>query len=135
MTWVLVRKLLRDVRLAWGVTALLLFLFQILWSRITQRVSELLGQFNVMGLSPDDLTKMVLKENDLPGKMVQSIIGGEAIGMDRAADMMSIAYVHPLVITILGVWAIGRAANAIAGELDRGTMELLLAQPIRRSQV
>ena len=29
----------------------------------------------------------------------------------------------------------GRASGAIAGEIDRGTMELLLAQPIRRSQV
>jgi ABC-2 type transport system permease protein len=48
---------------------------------------------------------------------------------------MSIAYVHPLVLTILSIWALGRAANAIAGEIDRGTMELLLAQPIRRSQV
>ena len=37
-TWVLVRKLLRDVRVAWIVVAVLLFLFQILWSRITSRV-------------------------------------------------------------------------------------------------
>ncbi len=45
------------------------------------------------------------------------------------------SYVHPLTQTILCIWAIGRASGAIAGELDRGTMELLLAQPIRRSQV
>jgi ABC-2 type transport system permease protein len=43
--------------------------------------------------------------------------------------------VHPLVQTILCVWAIGLASGAIAGEIDRGTMELLLAQPIRRRQV
>jgi ABC-2 type transport system permease protein len=34
--------------------------------------------------------------------------------------------------TILCVWAVGRAAGAIAGEIDRGTMELLLAQPLAR---
>jgi ABC-2 type transport system permease protein len=30
---------------------------------------------------------------------------------------------------------VGRAAGAIAGELDRGTMELLLAQPLARSRL
>src|SRR5262249_51269934 len=34
--------------------------------------------------------------------------------------------------TVFCVWAVGRAAGAIAGELDRGTMELLLAQPLPR---
>jgi ABC-2 type transport system permease protein len=45
---------------------------------------------------------------------------------------MTVAYVHPLTQTILCVWAIGRASGAVAGELDRGTMELLLAQPLPR---
>jgi ABC-2 type transport system permease protein len=135
MTWVLMRKLLRDIRIAWMVGALLLFLFQILWSRIAQRTTDLIGELNVMGITPDQLMGMVLKKNDLPGKMIQSIIGGEDIELERADNFMSISYVHPLVLTILSIWAIGRAANAIAGEIDRGTMELLLAQPIRRTQV
>src|SRR5262249_37545328 len=37
--------------------------------------------------------------------------------------------------TIFCVWAVGRAAGAIAGEIDRGTMELLLAQPLARSRL
>ena len=46
MTWALVRKLLRDIRVAWIVVAVLLFLFQILWSRITSRItSQIIGQF------------------------------------------------------------------------------------------
>jgi ABC-2 type transport system permease protein len=36
---------------------------------------------------------------------------------------------------IFCIWAIGRAAGAIAGEIDRGTMELLLAQPLPRYRV
>ncbi len=62
-------------------------------------------------------------------------MGGENIHIERALDMISISYVHPLTIFILCTWAIGRASGAIAGELDKGTMELLLAQPIRRGQV
>ena len=53
----------------------------------------------------------------------------------RTRDVLSIGYVHPLTQTILCVWAIGRAAGAIAGEIDRGTMELLLAQPLPRYRV
>lgn len=142
MTWVLVRKLLRDVRVAWIVAAILLFLFQILWARITMRVTtQILTALEAAGISPDFLMRLLLnqneqgKSNEMLGQMVQAIIGGENIALDRAGDMMTVAYVHPLVMTILCIWAIGRAANAIAGEIDRGTMELLLAQPIRRSTV
>jgi ABC-2 type transport system permease protein len=49
--------------------------------------------------------------------------------------MLSVGYVHPLTQTILCVWAVGRASTAIAGEIDRGTMELLMAQPIPRGRV
>ena len=51
---------------------------------------------------------------------MQTIIGGDASDLDRAMDMLSIGYVHPLVQTILCIWAVGRASGAIAGELDRG---------------
>ena len=136
MTWTLVRKLLRDVSVAWTVAAVLLFLFQILWSRITSRVtSQILGQFDRLGVSPEALRSIIFAKDEMPGQMIQTVIGGENIALDKASDMMSIAYVHPLVMTVLCIWAIGRAANAIAGEIDRGTMELLLAQPIRRTQI
>src|SRR5436190_344880 len=136
MTWVLVRKLLRDVRVAWIVVAILLFLFQLLWSRITERVtSRIFQQFAQFNVSPEVIRGILFNKDDLPGQMVQAVIGGDKVQFDRAEDMISISYVHPLVITILCIWALGRAANAIAGEIDRGTMELLLAQPIRRTQV
>lgn len=142
MTWVLVRKLLRDIRVAWIVAAVLLFLFQLLWARVTMRVTtQILAALNREGLSPAVLLRIVFNQDaagqskEMLGQMLQAIIGGESIALDKAGDLMSVSYVHPMVLTILGIWAIGRAANAIAGEIDRGTMELLLAQPIRRTQV
>jgi ABC-2 type transport system permease protein len=142
MTWVLVRKLLRDIWVAWAVVATLLFLFQILWARITMRVTtQILAAFQQAGISPDVIMRILLNQNpagesnEMIGQMIQAIVGGENIELDKPRDFMSVAYVHPLVLSILCIWAIGRAANAIAGEIDRGTMELLLAQPIRRSQL
>src|SRR2546428_2751902 len=110
MTWVLVRKLLRDVRVAWIVVAILLFLFQILWSRITSRITtEILTALQGAGIPLPFLQQVLFKRNEMMGQMVQAIIGGDSIALDRPADMMSISYVHPLTLTILCIWALGRA--------------------------
>ena len=142
MTWVLVRKLLRDIRVAWIVVAVLLFLFQILWARITMRVTiEIFPALVKANVTPDLIMQLLMRQNEegqsqeMLGQMVQAIIGGERIDLTQSNDLMTVGYVHPLMLTVLGIWALGRAANAIAGEIDRGTMELLLAQPIRRAQV
>src|SRR5262249_42488368 len=70
-----------------------------------------------------------------PGRVAQTMVGGESVHFERAMDVLSIGYVHPLMQILFCIWAIGRAAGAIAGEIDRGTMELLLAQPIPRWRV
>src|SRR6478736_5727977 len=133
MIWVLVVKLLRDVRVALGVVMLLLFAFQLLWAKVTQRiVGEVIAQLQALGLPIAALRQVLFNQS---GKVVQTLMGGENISIERAQDLLSIAYVHPLTQTILCIWAVGRAAGAIAGEIDRGTMELLLAQPISRSQL
>ncbi len=42
---------------------------------------------------------------------------------------------HPLALAMLGIFAIGASATAIAGERARGTLEVLLARPISRNAV
>ncbi len=133
MTWILVRKILRDLRTGLIVVAVLLGAFQLLWARVTDSItSKILPAILGMGIPLEALDQIIFAG---PGKIVQTLMGGELIDMTRATHMVSIGYVHPLIQTILCIWAIGRAAGAIAGEIDRGTMELLLAQPIRRGQV
>jgi ABC-2 type transport system permease protein len=132
MTAALFRKLLRDVRLPLAVVALLLALFQCLWAVITHRISgQLLPE--IAQSMPLDLLKALLFKG--PGKIVQTLLGGETIQVDRPQDMFSIGYVHPLTQVILCVWAVGRSASALAGEIDRGTIELLLAQPVARARL
>jgi ABC-2 type transport system permease protein len=134
MTATLVRKLLRDSRFGLAVVAALLGAFQVLWYRIVDRIlGELSPFFNQLadagGLTQKDVEGVLFNG---PGKIVRTILGGEQVKMDRAMDLLSVGYVHPLIQTMLCVWAVGRAAGAIAGEIDRGTMELLLAQPLAR---
>jgi ABC-2 type transport system permease protein len=134
MTGTLVRKLCRDVRLALVIVALLLAAFQCLWVKIVQQLSGhllpmlmwLAGGRNVSGV---EVERFIFQG---PGRIMQTLMGGQEISLFRPTDMLSIGYVHPLVQTILCVWAIGRASGAVAGEIDRGTMELLLAQPLPR---
>jgi ABC-2 type transport system permease protein len=129
MTLVLVRKLLRDLRPGWVLMVLFLFGYQVLFARVAP---EILSRFQDMGLSMDFVQQIVFEG---PGRVFRALMGLGDVNIGRAVDLQSIAYIHPLTQAALCVWAIGRAAGAIAGEIDRGTMELLLAQPVRRRQV
>jgi ABC-2 type transport system permease protein len=133
MTGVLVRKLLRDVRLALLIIAVLLAAFQCLWAKVAERITGgILPPLLKLGITLWDIREVVFQG---PGQILQTLMGGEAIHLERAQDMVSIGFVHPLTQTILCVWAIGRASGAVAGEIDRGTMELLLAQPLARPKL
>ena len=137
MSGPLFRKLLRDLRVPLAVVALLLAAFQCLWAKITDRISnDLMPQLRALAVV-SNVSDMEI-ENTIfsgPGKIMQTMMGGEGISLFRITDMLSIGYVHPLMLTVFCVWAIGRAAGAVAGEIDRGTMELLLAQPLARYRV
>lgn len=137
MTIALVRKLLRDYRWALLAVALLLFGFEMIWVKATQRVTtQMAPMFQAMATKLNKRIEDVEKQFfSGPGRVAQSIIGGDQLKFQRAQDVLSIGYVHPLIQILFCMWAIGRAAGAISGEIERGTMELLLAQPLPRSHV
>jgi ABC-2 type transport system permease protein len=133
----LLAKLFRDVRLSLLGVLLLLAGFECLWVKITQRIAGqllplLMGLASAWPISKSQLESTLFEG---PGKIIRTLMGGENVNLERAMDLLSVGYVHPLVITILCIWGIGRSSGAIAGEIDRGTMELLLAQPLRRSRL
>lgn len=39
---------------------------------------------------------------------------------------------HPFIFLLISIWAIGRGSAAVAAEVERGTMDLLLSRPISR---
>lgn len=51
------------------------------------------------------------------------------------SGLISVLYVDPVVLIACAIWAVARGSDAVAGEIDRGTMEVLLAQPVRRSNI
>jgi ABC-2 type transport system permease protein len=48
---------------------------------------------------------------------------------------IALAFVDPLVHLAVIVWGISRGSDAVSGELERGTMEMLLAQPVSRISI
>jgi ABC-2 type transport system permease protein len=51
------------------------------------------------------------------------------------AGRVGLAYVDPIAILAATAWGIARGSDAVSGQLGRGTMEMLLAQPLRRITV
>jgi ABC-2 type transport system permease protein len=144
MTGILVRKFLRDARTSLIVIALLLVGFECLWCKVTEKITGQLVPFlvgapearkKVPAAAQPTLADLEKKLFEGPGQILRTLMGGERISLGRAMDVLSIGYVHPLVQVLLCIWAIGRGSGAIAGEIDRGTMELLLAQPVPRARV
>jgi ABC-2 type transport system permease protein len=137
MTLILVRKLLRDVRLALVVVCVLLFAFAGLWVKVTQRVTaEITPFFNIVAdrarLNPKLFEEVLFRG---PGKVSQAVLGGADLQFQNPNDFLAVGMLHPVVLLLSCIWAVGRAAGAVAGEIDRGTMELLMSQPVPRNRL
>jgi ABC-2 type transport system permease protein len=51
------------------------------------------------------------------------------------AGRVALAFVDPVVVLGATVWGVTRGSDAVAGPLERGTMEMVLAAPVRRVAV
>ena len=58
--------------------------------------------------------------------------GGDLFSL---AGSVSLGFIHPIAVGLGLVFAVGFAAQAIAGERQRGTLEVLLARPLSRRRV
>jgi ABC-2 type transport system permease protein len=137
LTLVLVRKLLRDVRWPLAVVCLLLFLFSLLWVRVAWRVTtEIAPYFNaigqLVGSSQAEMEEVVFTG---VGKVSQAVLGGSDINFQKPTDFLAVELLHPVIIVLVFLWAVGKSSGAISGELGGGTMELLLSQPVPRGRL
>ncbi len=61
-----------------------------------------------------------------------AIGGGSVFTLDGS---IALSFIHPISIALVAVLAIGHPIAALAGERQRGTLEVLLARPISRRRV
>ena len=96
-------------------------LFAFGWFRVTLVCELDTGKFRqIIDLVPSDWRKFASVDFD----WIVSYLGRTSTGFDE-----------PMMITLLAGWAIVRGSDVVSGELSRGTMEMLLAQPVCRREV
>jgi ABC-2 type transport system permease protein len=59
----------------------------------------------------------------------------EFLALSGLAGYLSLGFTHPLYIVLAGAAVVGFAARSLAGEMDRGTIQIPLARPISRPAV
>ncbi len=116
MNAALLKKTIRESR--WLLLGGMAFMCVVHWLRVWIAsffsVSSLEGIFSFMP---------AVVETMLPVTYVQ---------MASTAGRIAIAYDDPIVLLLVTVWGISRGSDSISGELNRGTMEMVLAQPVTR---
>lgn len=66
---------------------------------------------------------------------LQRIFGLPLKEVVTTEGMIALAYMDPLTLLASAIWGISRGSDVVAGELERGTLEMTLAQPVRRIEV
>jgi len=103
------------------VRLLIVALALLLWGALLPIVYDAFGaqfqQLQDSGIIPTQFTQF-------GGGDIFSLTGSVALG-----------FIHPIAVGLSMVFAVGFAAAAIAGERQRGTLEVLLARPISRRRI
>ncbi|MCA9213181.1 MAG: ABC transporter permease subunit [Planctomycetales bacterium] len=111
-------KTIRDARLLLIACTATLFAFS--WIRIFIVASMEVGRFQKITRNLPDVIKRL---SPVPINELVSYPG-----------LVGITFEEPVAYLIMAAWAIARASDVISGEIGRGSMEMLLAQPISRAK-
>ena len=74
----------------------------------------------------------VLVDSGIIPRQLTNFGGGDVFSLSGS---VAVGYIHPIAIILISIFAIGFAASAVAGERQRGTLEVLLARPVSRRRV
>lgn len=67
--------------------------------------------------------------------IIRTAIGGDMVESGSVTALLTVGYQHPLVMFLYMVYAVGVPAGLLTGEVQRGTMELILSRSITKMQV
>ena len=104
----------------WALIALVIFLLQLA----------------VCGIIHDNQNvKTMLQFLDMLPSIAKAALGGDTLQVGNLPALIAIGYHHPLVLLLYMLFAVGIPTGLLAGEVQRGTMELILSRPITKLQV
>jgi len=114
-------------RQAWGDQRVLFLSLAALWSAFPWLYLWLSAQIQMPAFQ-NVLLEVIPKD-------WQKLSGVPFSEVATYAGRVALAFVDPVVVLAATVWGITRGSDAVSGPLERGTMEMLLAAPVRRSAV
>jgi ABC-2 type transport system permease protein len=88
--------------------------------------------FTRMAPAPDEVSWMTRMMAMVPPQLLA--IAGSDIGALTPGGFLGIGYGHPFIFLLLSAWAVRVSSGALAGEIGRGTMDLLASRPVPRWQ-
>jgi ABC-2 type transport system permease protein len=95
-----------------------------------------LMQIAVCGIVHDnESVKAMLQFLDLMPSIVKSILGGESLQVGNTSGLIAIGYQHPFVLFLFMFFAVGVPTGLLTGEVQSGTMELVLSRPVIKTHV
>lgn len=116
MNTALLKKSLLESR--WLLLASMAFMFAVHWLRVF-----------ISSFFTSSKLESIFK---LLPEVIEPLLPVSFDQISTGVGRIAIAYDDPVVLLLVTVWAISRGSDAVSGELNRGTMEMLLAQPVTR---
>ena len=105
---------------AWCWIALTLFLFQVA----------------VCGIVHDNhRVKALLQLIDKLPPIAKAFMGGEILEVGSIAGLIAFGYQDPMVLILYMLYAVGVPTALLAGEVQKGTMELILSRQTKRTHI
>lgn len=115
----LLRFWFRRTLLMWSLIAFMIFIIQVIVCSLVRDSASI---------------KTLIAMLDLLPSFVKQFIGGESLKAGNVAAFVAIGYQHPLVLILFMVYAVGVPSALLAGEVQEGTMELILSRSITKTQ-
>lgn len=84
--------------------------------------------FPIIYVSFADMFRQLIDSGLFPEEMMQ-FGGGDVFTLSGS---IALGTIHPIALVLNSIFAVGFAATAVAGERQRGTLEVLLARPVSR---
>jgi ABC-2 type transport system permease protein len=114
----LVRRLIGEARWTLVISMAALFLFGWLNTFVTAREIARFRERIASGGGGNQL------------QMARGLLGGDA--EVSAARFEMLFWMHPFLWLPTIIWAVGRGSLSVAGELERGTLDLVISRPVSR---
>jgi ABC-2 type transport system permease protein len=62
-----------------------------------------------------------------------ALLNQDSLAAVTGRGIVSVGYAHPFALLMMGVWAVRVPSAALAGEIGRGTMDLVAGRPVARA--